>query len=77
MGRHINLRAKQYPAQGQLVGKRVRVFFHGDYAHPALGRIIRDDREDPFRLIIQLNDGRVVTSDECDYGFPPPLTLTR
>lgn len=77
MGRHINLRANRYPTQGALVGKRVRVFFHDDYACPTLGRIVRDDREEPFRLIVQLDDGRVVTSDECTYGFLPPFTIVR
>lgn len=58
-----------YPKQGSYLNKQVRVCFHYDTSHMFNGKIIRDDMIDETKglMIIMLDDGRVVTSTECQY----------
>lgn len=64
-----------FPKQGDYLGKRCRVIFHYGHHGPVehMGTIIRDDMERPHPdkeplTIIQLDDGRVVMSTECQYA---------
>jgi hypothetical protein len=69
MGVHKNITATTFPKQGKWVGKRVRVQFH--YGPDELiGKFIRVDMESPYATIIQLDDGRVVLGEECQYSGP-------
>lgn len=69
MGIAANISFSEYPKQTDWVGRRVRVCFHYDTRNQVGGEIIRDDKEEPFRLIIKLNDGRFVLASECMYSL--------
>lgn len=56
-----------YPAQGRYLHKRCEVVFDYDTRHRVTGTVIRDDTTAPGLLIIQLDDGRVVLSTECQW----------
>jgi hypothetical protein len=56
-----------YPRQGQFLGRRCEVAFDYDVSRTVEGRIVRDDADFPGLLIIALDDGRYVTSGECQY----------
>lgn len=73
MGCVSGLTDTKYPKQGDMLNKCVKVRFH--YGSTEFnGTVIRDDMEDrghptsPMLTIIQLDDGRVVLSTECQYG---------
>lgn len=34
-----------------------------------MGTVIRDDREEPYETLIQLDDGRTMRGVECQYSF--------
>lgn len=68
MGIHPNVGFDKFPEQGQYKGKRCRVCFNYDSSRELYGVIIRDDNEEPGRLIIWLDDGRVVLATECMYS---------
>lgn len=71
MGRYPNITAEKFPKQGSYLNQPCRVIFH--YGGPELlGKVVRDDAEEPGRLIIQLNDGRFVLATECQWQ---PLSL--
>lgn len=63
-----------FPQQGAYKGTRVRVCFHYDASRTIEGTVLRDDTEEPGRMIIQLDDGRVVLSTECQWQ---PLKASR
>lgn len=63
-----------FPKQGVYKGRRVRICFNYNSAHTMMGTVIRDDAEEPGRMIIQLDDGRVVLSIECMYSPLPKTT---
>lgn len=66
MGVVENITADRFPEQGRYLGVRAEVLFH--FAGPALGgRIVRDDREDPWVTAIHLDDGRLILATECQY----------
>lgn len=68
MGVVDNIRHDKFPEQGSWKGRRCRVMFN--YEEPEIaGVIVRDDRQPPFRTIIQLDDGRVVLSTECQFSI--------
>jgi hypothetical protein len=54
-----------FPTQGSFKDKRVRVCFNYEISRMILGKVIREDIEKPGLTIIQLDDGRVVLSTEC------------
>lgn len=51
------------------VGKRVEVCYHYDISKCHYGVIVRDDREEPFETIIQLDNGRYLRAVECQYSI--------
>lgn len=57
----------RFPKQGRYKNCRVQVCFDFDSSRKVEGTVIRDDAEEPGRMIIQLDDGRVVLSTECQY----------
>ena len=69
MGTVRTITATTFPRQGQHLGRRCQVCFHYDTAHLVPGVIVRDDAEHPWTLIIHLDDGRYVLSEECQYTF--------
>lgn len=71
----INPLAGRFPRQSGDIGARTRVVFHYDTSRTVGGTIVRDDREEPYRTIIQIDDGPLVLSTECQYT-PPEHQLT-
>ena len=69
MGSINTITANQFPRQRDDLHKKVRVCFNYDTSQMVMGTIIRDDMEHPFRTIIELDDGRVVLSVECQYNI--------
>lgn len=67
MGVVKNIDIDTFPEQGSNLHKRVEVCFHFNFDHVILGTIVRDDREPPWRDIIQLDDGRYILGTECLY----------
>lgn len=61
------LETTTYPPQGSYLGARCEVVFNYDLRFRTLGTVIRDDTASPGLLIIQLDDGRVVLSTECQW----------
>jgi hypothetical protein len=56
-----------FPKQGALVGKRVKVCFAYNADVNIGGVVVRDDSEEPFETLFQLDDGRIVRAVECQY----------
>ncbi len=56
-----------FPKQGD-VGQRVKVIFKFDTTQQRFGTIVRDDLEEPFEMIIALDNGQYVRSTECQYA---------
>ena len=67
MGEVSTISFDSFPKQGIYKACRVRVCFNYDSSRSVDGTVIRDDAEEPGRMIIQLDDGRVVLSTECMY----------
>lgn len=67
MGVEKNVGFDKFPEQGSFLHKRVRVFFNYDTTKAIYGRVVRDDMEDPFLILIKLDDNRYVRSSECQY----------
>ena len=65
----------RFPAQGKFLGLRVKVCFNYETARTIGGKVIRDDAEEPGLMLIQLDDGRVVQSTECQYSMPTAETV--
>lgn len=63
----IDWSANNFPKQGVWLGKRVVVCFNYDTSRQFPGVVVRDDAEEPGRMIIGLDDGRYVLSTECQY----------
>ena len=57
----------EFPKQGAFLGKKVCVCFNYDPEIQFPGVVVRDDAEEPGRMIIRLDDGRYVLSTECQY----------
>lgn len=59
------------PRQTDYVGRKVAVVFHYDTSNPLYGRIVRDDLDEPFEMIIDLGVGqhplRFVRGTECQW----------
>ena len=68
MGSHKSIGVDTFPAQGSHLGKTVEVCFRYDTTNLLAGRIVRDDREDPWMTIIALDDGRYLLATECMYS---------
>lgn len=73
MGCVKNISYEKYPLQADenykypSVGKRVQVCYHYDLSKTHMGTIVRDDIEEPFETIIQLDNGRYLRAVECQY----------
>ena len=67
MGVHQNIGYDYFPKQGSDLGKRVKVCFNYESDKTIYGKCIRDDIEEPYLMLFQLEDGRVVRSSECQY----------
>jgi hypothetical protein len=59
--------AVKYPKQGRMLNKKVEVCFNFDIHNIFYGKVIRYDIEEPFEVIIRLNDGRIIMSGECQF----------
>lgn len=68
MGTVKSITADRFPRQGEWVGRQVKVFFHYDASREFPAVVVRDDREDPYVMIIRLEDGRYVLATECQYA---------
>ena len=68
MGVQKNVGYSMFPKQSDWLDKRVEVCFRYDARETIWGTIVRDDREEPGRTIIRLDDGRYVLATECQYG---------
>jgi hypothetical protein len=71
MGNVANIGFDRFPKQGYLKGQTVRVCFGYDTSRTIEGTVIRDDAEEPGRMIILLDDGRTVLGTECQYSLRP------
>lgn len=71
MGVHKNISMGSFPKQGSFLGKKVRVCFNYDTSQVIDGVVVREDAEEPGKMIIKLSNGRYVLSTECQYSFPP------
>lgn len=69
MGCHTNITKDLFPKQGSFLDKVVEVCFHYNTKDTIFGRVVRDDTEEPGRMIIRLYDGRYVLSTECQYSL--------
>jgi|SRR3989344_2397127 len=56
----------QLPEQGNYLGKCAEVCFHYN-ERTIRGIIVRDDMAEPFKELIELEDGRIISSTECQY----------
>lgn len=69
MSVHPNIGLDKFPKQGPLLGKRVSVCFNYDSYNRIGGVCVRDDYEEPFRTLFQLDNGRVIDAVECQYTY--------
>lgn len=69
MGVVDNIGYRKFPKQGAFMGKEVTVCFNYDTSETISGVVVRDDAEEPGKMIIQLVDGRYVLSTECQYSL--------
>ena len=67
MGMVKTINADWYPKQGAFLGRNVEVCFECDTSCVVRGKVIRCDDEEPGWMIIQLDNGWVVKSTECQY----------
>jgi len=69
MGCIKNIKHDEFPEQGKYLGRLVEVCFHYDTDNSISGEIVRDDSEEPFKMIIKLDNDRYVESSECQYSL--------
>lgn len=67
MGVQPGITHNTFPKQGSWLGRRCKVCFDYDTSNTVLGTIRREDVEEPGCMIIELDDGRLVLSTECQY----------
>lgn len=72
MGVHKNISYERFPKQGNHLGKYVMVSFDYHWDPRLKAKCIRDDVEEPFITIFQLEDGRCVLATECQHSLPVP-----
>lgn len=68
MGVHENIGADVYPEQSRYKGERAFVVFHYDTSRKFEATVLRDDKDAPWETLLQLDDGRVVRSVECQWS---------
>ena len=69
MGIATNIRFDCFPKQGSFLMRQVEVCFDYDTSKTLKGIVVRDDAEEPGRMIIKLENGRYVLSTECQYSL--------
>jgi len=65
MGIVTNITYDTFPKQHERKDQEVLVCFHYDTTRTIVGKVVRDDIEAPFEMIILLEDGRYILSSEC------------
>lgn len=58
------------PKQSAYLGRSATLALHRDHENRT-ATLIRDDLEHPFLALFQLEDGFIVTSEECEYELLP------
>lgn len=71
MGTHKNISHDRFPKQGRDLGQIVRVVFNYDLRNQLVGKVVRDDMEEPWVTIIALLNGGYVLATECQYSRMP------
>lgn len=76
MGCVENITYEKFPKQSEFmaVGERVEVCYHYDTSKTHKGTIVRNDSEEPFETIIQLDNGRYLRGVECQFSKIPEKT---
>ena len=69
MGIVNNIDYDNFPKQGDHLNKKVEVYFKYDTSKALNGIIVRDDMEEPFEIIIKLDNGRYLRASECQYSW--------
>ena len=77
MGCVENVGFDKFPKQGRYLHKHVVVCFDYDSTKTIGGRVVRDDEEEPGKMIINLEDGRFVLSTECMWQPVPNRQVKR
>ena len=67
MGIEKNVGFDVFPKQGNLLSKAVEVCFDYYTARNLRGKIVRDDIEEPYLTIIELENGKYIMGTECQY----------
>ena len=68
MGCVKNVSMDAWPEQGDFAGRRTEVCFHRNTERTIMGRIVRNDVEEPFLTIIRLDDGRFILGSKCQHA---------
>lgn len=74
MGEHKNISINRFPKQSDWVGKDVEVCFNYDTSKKLNGKIVRDDMESPWEMIIEVEyelpyGKRCIKATECQYSI--------
>lgn len=69
MGCHKNISYDKFPDQGSLLNKEVEVCFWYDTSKLLRAKCVRDDRQEPYRALFMLEDGRIIDATECQYSL--------
>jgi len=62
-------RDKTYRYPEFAVGARVKVYYHYDTSKKHYGVVVRDDIEEPYEMIIKLDNGRYLRGVECQFSY--------
>lgn len=69
MARVPNVSFDEYPAQANIVSRRVVVYYDKDKTKFHYGTIVRADRQAPYETLIALDNGHYVRSAECRFEY--------
>ena len=73
MGMHPNISHDRFPKQGRWIGRKVTVCYNYDTSQPHSGEIVRQDAEEPGKMIIRVDvegeAARYILSTECMYSL--------
>jgi len=69
-GNEKSISFERFPKQGSFLLREVLVCFDYDTSRTLKGLVVREDAEEPGRMIIKLENGRYVLSTECQYRLP-------
>lgn len=67
MGCIKNITADNFPKQSKNIGRMFRLCFNYNTRATVLAKCIRDDTEEPGRMIFIDEENRVILSTECQY----------